>query len=108
MRKGEMIMFGTVKVIGYNNLVSAVKEKVKIGNKCIEFRDYFFKGCENGSYNIISIESIKEEMKDIKGGCVHISEEDIDDYIEVSEALIEIFEENDILYRDRVLVYVCW
>lgn len=101
-------MFSTVKVVDYDNLVSVVKERVKDGNKRIEFRDYFFKGCWNGSYNLISIELIKEEMRAIKGGYSYISEEDIDDYIEVSEALIEIFEENDILYEDMVFVRVCW
>lgn len=101
-------MFSTAKVVDYNNLVSVVKERVKDDNKHIEFGDYFFKGCWNGSYNLISTELIKEEIEDIKGGYTHIPEEDIDDYIEVNEALIEIFEENGILYEEVVLVYVCW
>lgn len=101
-------MFDTVKVVDYNNLVSAVKERARENNKCIEFGDYLFEGCENDSYNSLSIDLIKEVMDDIKDGYAHVPEEDVEDYIEVSEILIEILEENDISYRDIVLVYVTW
>lgn len=101
-------MFNTVKIVDYNNLVSAVKERAREDNKRIEFGDYLFEGCENDSYNSLSIDLIKELIDDIKDGYTHIPEEDVDDYIEVSEILIEILEENDISCRDIVLVYVTW
>lgn len=108
MRKGEMIMFDEVKVVDYDNLLNEVKERVNSDNKYIDFGDYLFEGCENGSYNSLSIDLIKEVMEDIKDGYTHIPEEDVDDYIEVSETLIKILEENDISCKDIVLVYVCW
>lgn len=101
-------MFDEVKVVDYDNLLNEVKERVSNDNKYIDFANYFFAGCENYSYNPLSIDGIEEAIENIKSENFHMLSKDIDDYIEISEALIEILKENDISYRDMILVYICW
>ena len=101
-------MFDEVKVVDYDNLLDEVKKRVSDDNKYINFANYFFEGCENYSYNPLSIDGIEEAIENVNSKSFHILPKDIDDYTEISEALIEILKENDISYRDMILVYVCW
>ena len=101
-------MFNTVKTIDCCVLEKEVIKRVGENKFSKELDRYLFEGCENDSYNAISIETLKDDIADAKNGYAHLEGQELCDFINTWEALIEIFDEEGIKATEDVIVWVCW
>jgi hypothetical protein len=101
-------MFDTIKTIDCHVLEKEIIKRVGENKFSKELDRYLFEGCENDSYNAISIEALKDDLVDAKDGYTCFEGQDLCDFIDTWEALIEIFNEEGIKETEDVVVWVCW
>lgn len=101
-------MFNTIKTIDCCVLEKEVIKRVGENRFSKELDTYLFDGCENDSYNAISIETLKNDLADAKDGHSYFEGQVLCDFIGTWEALIEIFYEEGITETEDVLVWVYW
>ena len=99
-------MFNTIKTIDCCVLEKEVIKRVGENRFSKELDTYLFDGCENDSYNAISIETLKNDLADAKDGRSYFEGQVLCDFIDTWEALIEIFYEEGITETEDVLVWV--
>lgn len=101
-------MFNTIKTIDCCVLEKEVIKRVGENRFSKELDIYLFDGCENDSYNAISIETLKNDLAAAKDGHSYFEGQVLCDFIDTWEALIEIFYEEGITETEDVLVWVYW